>query len=98
MGIIGIFLRIFEENLRKISTLDDHISLLLVSGFLLAITFSLLSSSFLPFMLILTSLMILYAPFSKIRHFIFFFFSRIFFGSHLGKRGIIKGLEVKHEK
>jgi hypothetical protein len=31
MGFVGIAMRIFERNLREISTLDDFISVVLVS-------------------------------------------------------------------
>ncbi len=98
MGLVGILLRIAERNLREISNFDDHISLWLVSIFLSLVTISSISPSFTPYMFIFTSIMLLYVPFSKIRHFLYFFFSRIFFGLHIGKRGILKKLEVIHGK
>lgn len=98
MGFTGIFLRLIEKNLREISTFDDHLSLWVVSIFLLLITISSILPQFIPYMLIFSSFMLLYIPFSKIRHFIYFFFSKIFFGNHLGKRGIVEKLEVIHEE
>lgn len=98
MGIIGIVLRFEEKNLRMISNFDDHLSLWLVTIFLLLIALSHLFPSVLPLMFLSSSIMLLYLPFSKIRHFIYFFLSRLFFGNHLGKRGIIKRLEVIHGK
>jgi len=98
MGLAGILLRILERNLREISNFDDHLSLWLVSIFLFLVVLSSISSPFTPYMFIFSSLMLLYVPFSKIRHFLYFFFSRIFFGIHIGKRGILRKLEVIHGK
>lgn len=96
MGFAGIVLRLVENNLRMISNLDDHISLWLVSVFLLFTSLSHFFPSTSPVMFLSSSIMLIYIPFSKIRHFLYFFFSRLFFGNHLGKRGIIKRLEVAH--
>jgi hypothetical protein len=98
MGIVGMVLRFGEKNLRMISNFDDHLSLWLVTIFLLLMVLSHFVLSTLPIMFLFTSIMFIYIPFSKIRHFIYFFFSRLFFGNHLGKRGIIKKLEIIHGK
>ncbi len=96
MGLAGIFLRLMEKNLREMSNIDDHISLWIVSIFLLLVTTSSFLPQAIPYMFIFSSLMLLYIPSSKIRHFLYFFFSRIFFGNHIGKRGIVEKLEVIH--
>jgi hypothetical protein len=38
--------------------------------------------------------MLIYIPFSKIRHLIYFFFSRFFFGVRFGWRGILEWSKV----
>ncbi len=98
MGFAGIFLRTLEKNLKNISTLDDHLSLWLVIIFLLSTTLYLLFPSALLLMLLSFSVLLIYLPFSKIRHFIYFFFSRIQFGKFLGTRGILYKIKVNHGK
>lgn len=89
MGFSGIFMRIFEKNLRKISTVDDFISVLLVSLFLTFVALSLVNSKFSSLMYFTSGLTFFYAPVGKIKHCLYFFFSRFFFGVHLGRRGIV---------
>ncbi len=90
MGLIGIVLRMTEKNLKVMSNWDDHISLWIVSAFLIFTTLSSLLPPTLPLMFFISSLMLIYIPFSKIRHFLYFYFSRLFLGYHIGKRGIVK--------
>ncbi|MCS7229662.1 MAG: hypothetical protein RMJ81_05700 [Candidatus Kryptonium sp.] len=89
VGFVGIVLRIIEKNLREISTFDDFISTFLVSLYLAATTFALINVKFDPLMYVISSFTLIYAPLGKIRHCLYFFFSRFFFGIHLGRRGIV---------
>jgi len=89
MGFAGILIRIFERNLRLISTIDDYVSVLLVSLFLSFISLSLLDVKYTTPMYFISGLTLFYAPIGKIRHCLYFFFSRFFFGKHLGRRGIV---------
>ncbi len=97
MGVAGIIVRIGEENLRRISTIDDFISVSLVSLFLAFTSLSLINLNFIVPMYLVSALTLLYAPLGKIRHCLYFFFSRFFFGVHLGRKGIVhKYTEVNY--
>ncbi len=89
MGFAGIVIRSLEKNLRLISTIDDYLSVLLVSIFLSFVSLSLLDDKYMEPMYLFSGLMLFYAPLGKIRHCLYFFFSRFFFGKHLGRRGIV---------
>jgi len=39
---------------------------------------------------LLVALIIAYVPFSKISHYIYYPFARYFYGSYLGRRGIVR--------
>lgn len=91
-GVAGGIMRIAESNLRAISTPDDHAAVWLVSFFLVAMTLALLSTAYVPLMYVVGAAMLVYAPLGKIRHCIYFYFGRLFFGYHIGRRGIVRGL------
>ena len=96
MGVAGGVMRIAEHNLKAISTPDDHAAVWLVSLFLAAMTLALLSPAFIPAMYIVAAAMLVYAPLGKIKHCIYFYFGRLFYGLHIGRRGIVRGLEASH--
>jgi hypothetical protein len=96
LGAAGGIMRITENGLRSISTADDHLSLWLVTLFLAAMTGSLISATFVPLMWITAAAMLVYAPIGKIRHCIYFYFGRLFYGMHIGRRGVVRGLEAGH--
>ncbi len=95
MGIAGGIMRMVEHNLKAISTPDDHASVWLVTLFLVAMTVALVATTFVPVMYIVSAAMLLYAPISKIRHCIYFYFGRLFYGLHIGRRGVVSGL-IEH--
>lgn len=92
MGIAGGIMRIVERNLKAISTPDDHAAVWLVSIFLVAMAAALVWVEFAPVMWVLSAAMLVYAPLGKIRHCIYFYFGRLFYGIHVGRRGIVRGL------
>ncbi len=92
MGVAGGVMRIVEHNLSAISTKDDHASVWLVTVFLAAMTAALLSTAWVPLMWIVAAAMLVYAPLGKIRHCIYFYFGRLFYGLHVGRRGVVRGL------
>lgn len=96
MGIIGAFQRIAERNLRTLSTPDDHASVWLVSIVLFTASVALSSADWLPVFYASSSVLLIYAPASKIRHCIFVYFGRLLYGIHIGRRGIVRGLEEHH--
>jgi hypothetical protein len=95
-GAAGGIMRLVEHNLKAISTPDDHLSVWLVSLFLAAMTAALLAPAFVPLMWIAAAVMLVYAPLGKIRHCIYFYSGRLFYGLHIGRRGVVRGLEASH--
>jgi hypothetical protein len=107
MGVAGGIMRLSEHNLKAISTPDDHAAVWLVTIYLAATTAALVSNALLPVMWITAAAMLVYAPLGKIKHCIYFYFGRLFYGTHIGRRGILSGMlahalpfrgEVSHGK
>jgi nitrate reductase gamma subunit len=96
MGIIGAIQRLTERNLRTLSTPDDHLSVWLVSIVLLTASVAVVAPNWLPVFYVASSVLLVYAPASKIRHCIFVYFGRLLYGIHIGRRGIVRGLEGHH--
>ncbi|ABB14470.1 MULTISPECIES: hypothetical protein [Carboxydothermus] len=89
-GIVGIFERLTKSEMQKLNTPDDYLSVLLVTLFIAGAFGYVLNFQGQNWFYFVTGLMFFYLPFSKITHFIYFFFSRYFFGFEFGKRGVIK--------
>ena len=87
-GLIGFIARFVEHNLKSLSTPDDYFSVLLVSLFMGATALWLFLPATLPVFYGVSAFMLIYAPFSKIRHCIYFAFSRLFFGRFFGNRAV----------
>ncbi len=88
-GLGATLWRFIGHNERRLSFPDDFASVILVSAFVVLTCWWLVAPSIQPWWHLLSGLMLLYIPFSKIRHFIYFFFTRIFFGTHFGRRGVL---------
>ena len=93
-GVAGITKRFLKPYPRALSNLDDFISPILVTLFLLtALIFVLNPVTINPIykvvFYITSSVMFFYSPFSKLYHCLYFFFSRTYFGTLLGRRGIL---------
>lgn len=88
LGYIGWLARLTEHNLKVLSTPDDYFSVLLVSLFLTNATLYLVNPELLSVFYLSGAVMLIYAPFSKIRHCIYFAYSRLFFGRFVGSHGI----------
>lgn len=96
MGVAGGIMRLAERNLRAISTPDDHVAVWLVALYLAVSTIALIAPPLTPIMWLVSAVMLVYAPLGKIKHCIYFYFGRLFYGLHIGRRGIVKGLEASH--
>lgn len=88
-GWIGFFARLVERNLKALSTPDDYTAVLLVSLFLTTQALWLYGLLASPVFYTVSALMLVYAPFSKIRHCFYFAFSRLFYGRFTGKRAVL---------
>ncbi len=94
LGLAGFWMRMADSSLRLLSTPDDYFSLGLVTLFLASATASAASIELLPAFWTISGVTMAYAPFGKIKHFIFFFYERVFVGLFFGRRGT---LEWKHD-
>lgn len=88
-GLVGEIMRWSERNLRALSTADDHASVVLVTLFLALTTMALINAAWLPVMYAASAVMLAYVPLGKIRHCLYFFFSRRFFGLFIGRRAVV---------
>lgn len=88
-GFLGIPMRLQGPNERKLSLPDDYFSVFLTSLFIALAFVVLLAPTWLPAFYIVTGVMAIYVPISKIRHCVYFFYSKFFFGSGFGRRGVI---------
>ncbi len=88
LGAAGGVMRIAERNLRGLSTADDHFAVWIVTVFMALAALAIWNQAVLvPFYLI-SAVTLIYLPLGKIRHCLYFFFSRTFFGRFFGRRGV----------
>jgi len=91
MGGLKLWRRIVSPDLRLVSTPDDYFSLAGVEVFFLFTVMALVTrlSGWMKAYFITTAAFLFYVPFSKISHYVQWFFARAFFGLRFGRRGII---------
>lgn len=89
LGLAGIWMRLSGPNERAISVLDDYFAVALTGLFALLAAVVLAAPAWLPVFYLVTGLLGLYVPLSKIRHCAYFFYSKFFFGRGFGQRGVI---------
>jgi nitrate reductase gamma subunit len=88
-GVALLIKRILKEQMRSLSSGDDYLANSLVDLLLLsALTATFTETMMLPFLAI-AIIIFIYIPFGKLRHCVFFFYSRILFGDFFGKRGVL---------
>ena len=93
VGIIRLIRRITSPVMRLISTPDDYFSLVLMSSFFASGVFAVpneyeVSEWPLIFFFIMTTFFLIYVPFSKISHYLYYPFTRYFLGKTMGHRGV----------
>jgi hypothetical protein len=88
-GFAGIFMRLAGPNERMLSLPDDYASVLLTSLFTGLACGTLIWSTLLSAFYVIAGIMMAYVPVSKIRHCVYFFYSKFFFGFNFGRRGVI---------
>jgi nitrate reductase gamma subunit len=89
MALLGFIARFIEKSLKALSTPDDYFAVLLVSLFLGCAAAMLLNPAILPPFYLTSALLFVYMPLGKIRHCIYFVFSRLFFGRFFGRRAVL---------
>jgi nitrate reductase gamma subunit len=93
VGILRMYRRISDSYLRAISTPDDYFSLLLLivwlaSSYTAAPNRPEAGEAPLIIYFLLTAFFLIYVPFSKISHYLYYPFSRWYLGKTLGYRGV----------
>ncbi len=88
LGAAGGVMRIAEHNLRGLSLPDDHFAVWLTTLFIAVAGQAVLNDAFMIPMYIVSAITFVYVPLGKIRHCLYFFFSRIFFGKFFGRRAV----------
>lgn len=89
LGLLGLAARLAEPNLRALSTADDYFAVLLVSVFLALGAAALVNLALLPAFFVAGAILLVYAPLGKIRHCIYYAYSRLFFGRYFGRRAVL---------
>jgi nitrate reductase gamma subunit len=90
-GILRLIKRLIKPEIRQVSTPDDYFSISLLSAFLLLALLAILVAGNLILItfFIVTAFFLLYVPWSKISHYLYFLFTTFFFGYYFGRRGVI---------
>ena len=103
VGLMRLIRRISNPALRLISTLDDYASLILMILFfaagILAIPNRYETNEW-PLILFfaITAFLLVYVPFSKIGHYLYYPFTRYFLGKTMGHRGIYSRRKTKEKR
>ena len=90
LGLVGFPVRLLDRTLRLLSTPDDYFSIALATFFLASAAVSVYSREYLPIFWIFSGITMAYAPFGKLRHFIYFSYARFFIGSVFGRRKVLE--------
>ncbi|HLE90907.1 MAG TPA: hypothetical protein VI753_07140, partial [Anaerolineales bacterium] len=88
LGTAGGVMRIVEHNLRGLSLPDDHFAVWLTTLFITVTGLAVVNEAFLIPMYSVAAMTFVYVPLGKIRHCLYFFFSRTFFGKFFGRRAV----------
>jgi hypothetical protein len=88
-GFVGVAMRWLDENERALSLPDDYLAVFVVSLFVALACLSSFWPVALPGLYVVAAVMSIYIPFSKIRHCVYFFYSKFFFGLGFGHRGVL---------
>ncbi|MBN1939132.1 MAG: hypothetical protein JW843_06075 [Candidatus Aminicenantes bacterium] len=91
IGLALLVKRIKSPHLRKLSCPDDFFANVLVDLFLAAAFLHTMIPALETAFFILSVVLFLYVPIGKIRHCFFFFYTRMVFAVHFGRRGALPG-------
>jgi len=95
VGVLRIFRRLTDKYMRAISSPDDYFSLLLLTAWFAFASLSVPNKTdggegILLTYFILTAFFLIYVPFSKISHYLYYPFTRYYFGKTMGRRGVFQ--------
>lgn len=95
LGAAGGIMRIGDHHLRGLSLPDDHFAVWLTTLFITVTGLAVINEAFFIPMYSLAAITFVYVPLGKIRHCLYFFFSRLFFGKFFGRRSVFPHAEVR---
>lgn len=90
LGLAGFWIRIADPAMKVLSTPDDYFALALTTLFLASAAMSAYMTEYLPVFWIISGITMAYVPFGKLRHFIYFFYARVFLGLTFGRRSVLE--------
>ncbi len=93
VGCYRFYRRVSDKTMRKISTPDDYFSLALLTVWFFVATLAAPNQpergeGILLVYFVMTAFFLLYVPFSKISHYLYYPFTRYYFGRSMGHRGV----------
>jgi len=93
VGIIRIIRRVGDRYMRAISSPDDYFSLILLTAWFFSAALAVPNDvtggeGHLLSFFILTAFFLIYVPFSKISHYLYYPFTRYYLGKTMGYRGV----------
>ena len=93
VGVLRIIRRVSSNYMRAISSPDDYFSLVLLTVWFFFATLAVPNNirngeGVMLTYFMLTAFFLMYVPFSKISHYLYYPFTRYFFGKSMGYRGI----------
>jgi nitrate reductase gamma subunit len=90
IGVSRLVRRIVRPEMRVISSPDDYFSLVMLTVWMGAACLAVPMTNELPIVVffLLTTFFLIYVPFSKISHYIYWPFIRFYVGKHFGHRGV----------
>ncbi len=94
-GIGLLVKRAVTPKMRHFTVPDDYFSNILVVGFQILTAATLYNDRLVPGLFVYAGLLFLYIPLGKLRHAIYFPFTRTFLGMYFGKRGVWGGKRKK---
>jgi len=94
VGAWRLYRRVFDPRMRLISSLDDYFSLILMILFFLLALLAVPNDYHrrewpLILFFTLTAFFLVYVPFSKLGHYLYYPFTRYFLGRTMGHRGVV---------
>lgn len=92
IGVLRIIRRISKKVMRAISSPDDHFSLVLITVWFFFAMLSVTNDPVNNYTILMiyfwmTAFFLIYVPFSKISHYLYYPFTRYYFGKTMGHRG-----------
>src|SRR5574341_276287 len=98
IGVIRLANRLLRRDMRAISSPDDYFCLVTLTLWMAAGVFAVpqRSQAGLLAFYVLATFFLIYVPFSKISHYVYWPFIRYYMGKHLGHRGVYPKKAVPH--